>query len=67
MKDYDKNKESFPATYRFQQCGNSIVFKYFSEQYSNYLSEVFDAASGSLFLYAYKVFVNNTTLNAQNF
>ena len=67
MKDYDKNNESFPATYRFQQCGNSIVFKYFSEQYPNYLSKVFDVPSGSHFLYVYKVFVNNTTLNTHNF
>ena len=29
-------------TYRFKQYVNSIVFKYFSEQWDNYLIEVFD-------------------------
>ena len=31
-----------PVTYRFKQCVNAIFFKYFSEQYPNYLNEVFD-------------------------
>ena len=30
-----------PVTYRFKQCANSIVFKYFNEEYPSYLSEVF--------------------------
>ena len=29
-------------TYRFKQCVNSTVFKYFSEQSPNYLNEVFN-------------------------
>ena len=33
-----------PVTYRFKQCVNAIVFKYFNEQCSNYLNEIFDAA-----------------------
>ena len=33
-----------PVTYRFKQCVNAIVFKYFNEQCSNYLNEVFDVA-----------------------
>ena len=31
-------------TYRFKQCVNTIVFKYFNEQCPNYLNEVFDVA-----------------------
>ena len=31
-------------TYRFKQCVNAIVFKYFNKQCPNYLNEVFDAA-----------------------
>ena len=33
-----------PVIYRFKQCVNVIVFKYFNEQYPNYLNEVFDVA-----------------------
>ena len=33
-----------PVTYRFKQCVNAIVFKYFIEQCPNYLNEVFDVA-----------------------
>ena len=33
-----------PVTYRFKQCVNAIIFKYFNEQCPNYLNEVFDAA-----------------------
>ena len=33
------------ATYRFKQCVNSIVLKYFNEQCPNYLSEVFNVAT----------------------
>ena len=33
-----------PVTYRFKQCVNRIVFKYFNEQCPNYLNEVFDVA-----------------------
>ena len=32
-------------SYRFKQCVNSIAFKYFSEQYPNYLNEVFNVAT----------------------
>ena len=32
------------VTYRFKQCVNAIVFKYFNEQCPNYLNEVFDFA-----------------------
>ena len=28
----------------FKQCGNTIVFKYFNEQFPNYQNEVFDVA-----------------------
>ena len=35
------------VTYRFKQCVNSIVFKYFNEQCPNYLSEVFNVATES--------------------
>ena len=31
-----------PVTYRFKQCVNATVFKYFIEQYLNCLNEVFD-------------------------
>ena len=31
-------------TYRFKQCVNAIVFKYFNEQGPVYLNEVFDVA-----------------------
>ena len=30
-----------PVTERFNQCINSIVFKYVNNQYSNYLNAVF--------------------------
>ena len=30
-----------PVTYRFKQCVNAIAFKYFNEQYPNYLNKVF--------------------------
>ena len=33
-----------PVTYRFKQCVTAIIFKYFNEQYPNYLSEVFHVA-----------------------
>ena len=33
-----------PVTYRFKQCVYTIVFKYFNEQYPNYLNEVFDVS-----------------------
>ena len=33
-----------PVTYRIKRCVNAIVFKYFNEQCSNYLNEVFDVA-----------------------
>ena len=36
-----------PVTFRFNHCANSIVFNYFIEQCPNYLSEVFNAATGS--------------------
>ena len=36
-------------TYRFKQCGISIIFKYFNEQYPNYLNEVFGVATESNF------------------
>ena len=36
-----------PLTYRFKQCVNSIVFKYFNEQCPNYLSEIFNVATES--------------------
>ena len=38
-----------PVTYRFKQCVNSVVFKYFHEQCLNYLNEVFDVATKSNF------------------
>ena len=38
-----------PETYRFKQCVNSMVFKYFNEQCPNYLNEVFDVATESNF------------------
>ena len=38
-----------PATYRFKQCVNSIVFKCFNEQCPNCLNEVFDVAPKSNF------------------
>ena len=31
-------------TYRFKQCVNAIVFKYFNEQCPNYLNELFTVA-----------------------
>ena len=31
-----------PVTYRFKQCVNTIVFKYFNEQCPSYLNEAFD-------------------------
>ena len=30
-----------PVAYRFKQCVNAIVFKYFNEKFPNYLNEVF--------------------------
>ena len=33
-----------PVPYRFKQCVNTIVFKYFDKQCPNYLNEVFDVA-----------------------
>ena len=33
-----------PMTYRFRQGVTRIVFKYFNEQCSNYLNEVFNVA-----------------------
>ena len=36
-------------TYRFKQCVSSMVFKYFNEQYPNYLNEVFDVPTDSNF------------------
>ena len=36
-----------PVTYKFKQCVNSIVFKYFNEQGPNYLVEVFNVAPES--------------------
>ena len=39
-----------PVTYRFKQCVNTIVFKYFNEQCPNYLNEVFDVAVENNFL-----------------
>ena len=38
-----------PVTYRFKQCINTIVFKYFNEQCPNYLNEVFDVAAENNF------------------
>ena len=32
------------VTYRFKQCVNAIVFKYFNEQFPNYLNKVCDVA-----------------------
>ena len=34
-----------PVTYRFKQCVNSTVFKYFNEQCPNYLNKVFVVAT----------------------
>ena len=36
-----------PVTYRFKQCVNSVVFKYFNEQCPNYLSKIFNVATAS--------------------
>ena len=36
-------------TYRFKQCVDSIVFKYFNEQCANCLNEVFDVVTESNF------------------
>ena len=33
-----------PVTYRFKQCVNTIIFKYFNKQCPNYLNEVFVVA-----------------------
>ena len=38
-----------PVICRFKQCVNSIVFKYFNEQCTNYLNELFDVATESNF------------------
>ena len=38
-----------PVTYKFKQCVNSIVFKYFNQQCSNYLNEVFDVPQSVTF------------------
>ena len=35
--------------YRFKQCVNTIVFKYFNEQYPNYPNEIFDVVVQSNF------------------
>ena len=32
-------------TYRFKQCVNSIVFKYFYEQWPNYMTEVINVTT----------------------
>ena len=32
-------------TYRFKQCVNSIVFKYFYEQWPNYMNEVINVTT----------------------
>ena len=50
----DKSKQIFhegferfnwsSVTYRFKQCVNAIVFKYFNEQCPNYLNELFTVA-----------------------
>ena len=37
-----KHLNWLPVTYRFKQCVNGIVLKYFNEQCPNYLNEVFD-------------------------
>ena len=34
-------------TYRFKQCVNSVVFKYFNEHYLNYLNEVLVATQSN--------------------
>ena len=36
-----------PVTYRFKQCVNSIIFKYFGEQCPNYINKVFDVVAES--------------------
>ena len=36
-----------PVSYRFKQCVNLIVFRYFSKQCINYLNEVFDVTKES--------------------
>ena len=38
-----------PVAYRFKQCINSMVFKYFNEQCLNYLNKVFDVVTESSF------------------
>ena len=38
-----------PMTYRFKQCVNTILFKYFNEQCQSYLKDVFDVAVESSF------------------
>ena len=38
-----------PVTYRFKQCVNAIVSKYFNEQCPNYLNKVFDVAINNNF------------------
>ena len=38
-----------PMTYRFKKCANTILFKYFNEQFPNYLKDVFDVAVESSF------------------
>ena len=38
-----------PVSYRFKQCVNSMVSKYFNEQCPNYMNEVFDVATKSNF------------------
>ena len=42
--------DSNNVTYRFKQCVNAIVFKYFYEQCPNYLNEVSDVAIENNFL-----------------
>ena len=41
--EFDKLKW-LPVTNRLKQCVNSIAFKYFNKQYTNYLYEAFDIA-----------------------
>ena len=38
-----------PKTYRFKQCVNSIVFKYFNDQCPSYLNEFFHITTESNF------------------
>ena len=38
-----------PLTYGFEQCINTVVLKYFNEQFPNYLNEVSDVAAENNF------------------